>query len=33
MYRAIRKDLGHTDKKLKELDLIKINLSDPETLD
>lgn len=29
VYRAIRKDLGHKDSKLKSLDLIRINLSDP----
>lgn len=29
VYRAIRKDLGHPDRKLKPLDLISMNLSDP----
>lgn len=33
VYRAIRKDLGHKDRKLKDLDLIKMNISDPESLD
>ena len=32
LYRAIRKDLGHNDNNLKDLDLIKINLKDPENL-
>ncbi|HFC8494129.1 TPA: hypothetical protein ACFP3Z_000512 [Neisseria subflava] len=32
VYRAIRKDLGHKDKKLKNLDLIRINLSNPNEL-
>lgn len=29
IYRAIRKDLGHKDSKLNSLDLIRMNLSDP----
>lgn len=33
MYMAIRKDLGHKDKKLKQLDLIRMNLSNPGELD
>ncbi|WGE81431.1 hypothetical protein NYR66_00090 [Actinobacillus equuli subsp. haemolyticus] len=33
VYRAIRKDLGHNDSRLKELDLIKMNISDPDSLD
>ncbi len=32
VYKAIRKDLGHDDKKLKPLDLISMNLSDPNEL-
>ncbi|OSI07914.1 Uncharacterised protein [Neisseria animaloris] len=32
MYMAIRKDLGHKDNNLKNLDLIKMNLSNPEEL-
>ncbi|QBQ64057.1 hypothetical protein EXH44_07380 [Actinobacillus indolicus] len=32
LYRAIRKDLGHNDKLLKELDLIKMNITDPENI-
>lgn len=32
VYRAIRKDLGHKDRKLKNLDLIRINLSNPDEI-
>ena len=32
VYRAIRKDLGHKDRKLKHLDLIRMSLSNPDEL-
>ena len=32
VYRAIRKDLGHKDRKLKSLDLIRMSLSNPDEI-